>query len=82
MLDSVGALIDALVIENIKIAMMKERLNTKELKQDDKEYVEAYQKMMDLNTNRSIIAQELNNKLDRVMKGEKNCVLKALKTYG
>ena len=79
---SVGDLVDKLVIENIKIAMMKERLNNSKLKKTDSEYVELYQKMMDLNTNRSIISKELDAKLDRVMKGEKNSILKALKTYG
>jgi hypothetical protein len=82
MLDSVGSLVDALCIENIKIAVMKEKLNEKGLKKNDREYVETYEKMMTLNTNRSIIAKELDAKLDRVIRGEKNSILKSIKTYG
>ena len=82
MLDSIGAIIDALCVENIKIAFMKEKLNSSGAIEGDKEYVEMYQKMMDLNTNRSIIIQELNNKIERVLAGERNSVLKSVKTYG
>jgi len=81
MLDSLGSIIDALCIENIKIAFMKEKLNSSSIPKEDKEYVQMYQKMMDLNTNRSVIAQELNNKIERVLAGEKNAMLKAIKTY-
>jgi len=78
---SVGDLVDKLIIENIKIAMMKEKLNSV-AKKSDALYVEMYQKMMDLNINRSIIAKELDAKLDRVLHGEKNSILKSIKTYG
>jgi len=79
---SAGEIIDKLIIENIKIAMLKEQINTKSIKKDDLEYVRVYEKMMDLNTNRAIIAKELDSKLERIFKGEKNSVLKVIKTYG
>lgn len=82
MLDSIGTIIDALCIENIKIALMKEKLNSSGAVEGDEEYVIMYQKMMDLNSNRSLIARALDDKINRVLSGEKNSVLKAVKTYG
>ena len=79
---SIGELTDKLVIENIKIAVLKERLNSSGAVEGDEEYVKMYEKMMDLNTNRSVISKELDSKIERVLAGEKNCVLKTVKTYG
>lgn len=77
---SIGDLIDKLVIENIKIFIIREKLHEKSLADD--EYVELNNKMIALNENRSIIADLLDKKIERVISGEeKNRLLKKIKTY-
>jgi len=77
---SVGDLIDKLVIENIKIFFIRDKLH--ELDLSDEEYVNMNNKMMALNENRSIISNFLDAKIDRVVNGvEKNSILKNIKTY-
>lgn len=77
---SIGDLVDKLVIENIKIFNLRESLHSNGL--SDKEKVELNEKMMILNENRTIIAKELDSKVERVLDGEPNSVLKVFKTYG
>jgi predicted nucleic acid-binding Zn-ribbon protein len=80
-MNSIGDLIDKLVIEDIKIYSIREKLNTQIL--DEKEYVDLNAKMMVLNENRSTIVSYLDDKLDKVLsKKEKNIIIKRLKTYG
>jgi hypothetical protein len=80
MLDSIGSLIDRLVVENIKVAFLREKLHDKLL--TDEEVVTINNKMLLLNNNRSKIVQALNEKIDKVLTGEEpNVVLKTIKTY-
>lgn len=77
---SIGDLIDKLIIENIKIFNLREKINSHQLV--EKEYVNANAKMMNLNENRTIITAELDSKIDRVLSGEEsNQILKKIKTY-
>ena len=77
---SIGDLIDKLVIENIKIFSIRDKLHEGEL--SDKEYVEMNNKMMLLNENRSVVSSLLDQKIERVVSGEeKNCIFKNIKTY-
>mgnify|MGYP003128983783 FL=1 len=77
---SIGDLIDKLVIENIKIFSIRDRLHGEEL--GDKEYVDLNTKMMVLNENRNIVSTLLDEKIERVVSGkEKNCIFKNIKTY-
>jgi hypothetical protein len=80
MILSIGDLIDKLVIENIKIFSIRDELNSGDLTAE--EHTELNEAMMELNTNRGIISNELDKKLSRVISGEeKNGVLKKIKTY-
>ena len=77
---SIGDLIDKLVIENIKIFTLREKIHGKKV--TDEEYVTLNDKMMVLNENRGIISDYLDEKVDRVVsKKEKNVILKKIKTY-
>jgi|TARA_R110000824_G_scaffold352785_1_gene539879 hypothetical protein len=78
---SIADLIDKLVIENIKIFSIRDKLHEQEL--TDKEYVFFNEKMMALNENRGIISKHLDEKIDGVIEGtQKNIFLKTVKTYG
>jgi len=84
MLLSVGDLIDRLVIENIKIFTLRDKL--KEIEQtgnlESKEYVEIYEKMMILIENRAEISNLLDEKVDKVTTGkERNKFLKRIRTF-
>lgn len=77
---SIADLIDKLVIENIKIFSIRDKLHEENL--DDKEYVHLNDKMMTLNENRSIISSLLDDKIESVISGkDKNVLLKTIKTY-
>jgi thermostable 8-oxoguanine DNA glycosylase len=77
---SIGEIVDRLVIENIKIFNVRERLNSDSL--SDEEYVYCENKMNILNENRGIILQELDKKIDNVLSGkDKNVYMKHVKTY-
>lgn len=79
-MNSIGDLIDKLVIENIKIFTLREKLHSDDL--TDEEYVTLTNNMMTLNENRSTISNFLDEKIDKVVLGkEKNLVLKKIKTY-
>ncbi len=79
-MNSIGDLIDKLVIENIKIFTLREKLNSESL--TDEEHVTLTNNMMILNENRGIISNFLDEKIDKVTNGvEKNIVLKKIKTY-
>mgnify|MGYP003661799351 CR=1 FL=1 len=78
---SIGDMVDKLVIENIKIFSLRDKLNNESL--SDKEHVELNNKMMILNENRGIIANMLDEKVENVVtKKEPNRILKPVKTYG
>ena len=78
---SIGDMVDKLVIENIKIFSIREKLHNNNL--SDKEYVDLNNKMMILNENRGIIASLLDQKVENVTQGkEVNRILKTVKTYG
>ena len=77
---SIADIIDKLVIENIKIFNLREKLH--ECETTDEEYVETDKAMNIINENRSIIMQALNDKIDGVFsKKIKNRVLRDVKTY-
>ena len=70
---------DKLVIENIKIATIKQVFG--DGIPEDQASAE-YQKMMTLNTNRSTLVSELNRKIESVIAGkEPNRILETIKTY-
>lgn len=79
-MNSIGDLIDKLVIENIKIFNKREMLHTKKL--TDAEYVQHSNDMNILNKNRSTISIFLDEKIENVVSGkEANSFLKIIKTY-
>jgi hypothetical protein len=77
---SIGDLIDKLVIENIKIFTIREKLHADDISDDD--HVALTNKMMVLNENRGTISDYLDRKVSNVVDGtEKNLILKKIKTY-
>jgi 3-dehydroquinate dehydratase len=77
---SIGDLIDKLVIENIKIFTLREKLHEKNI--SDEDYIQLNDKMITLNENRGIISNFLDEKVNNVVNGvEKNVLLKKIKTY-
>lgn len=79
-MNSIGDLIDKLIIENIKIFNLREKMHGKKL--SDEEYVTLSNQMNILNKNRSIISNFLDDKVERVVSGkEKNTFLNIIKTY-
>ena len=79
-MNSIGDLTDKLIIENIKIFNLRERLHASEL--TDEEYVSLSNQMNLLNKNRSLISNFLDDKIDNVISGkEENSILKIIKTY-
>lgn len=76
---SIGDLVDKLVIENIKIFNIREKLHNNP---SDEEEVKLNEIMMKLVSNRDIISNALDNKVTRVVsKEEKNVILQKIKTY-
>jgi hypothetical protein len=79
-MNSIGDLIDKLVIENIKIFTVREKLHSEGI--SDEDYVNLTNNMMILNENRGIIANHLDKKIELVTSGkEENLILKKIKTY-
>ncbi len=78
---SIGDIIDKLVIENMKIFSIREKLHNEKL--SDEEYVQLNNKMMILNENRGTLASLLDEKVENVVAHkEPNRILKTIKTYG
>lgn len=76
---SIGELIDKLIIENIKIFYMRQKIKGKI---SDEEHVILFNKMNALNKNRATITNLLDEKIDKVAsKKEKNRILELIKTY-
>jgi hypothetical protein len=76
---SIGDMIDKLVIENIKIFTLRDKIHDSS---DEEEIVKLTEKMMVCNENRGIIANYLDDKVNNVVDGrEANVVLKKIKTY-
>lgn len=76
---SIGDMIDKLVIENIKIFTLRDKIHESA---DEEEIVKLTEKMMVCNENRGIIANYLDDKVNSVVDGiEANVVLKKIKTY-
>jgi hypothetical protein len=76
---SIGDMIDKLVIENIKIFTLRDKIHDST---DDEEIVKLTEKMMICNENRGIIANYLDDKVNNVADGkEANVILKKIKTY-
>lgn len=72
-------MIDKLVIENIKIFTLRDKIHDTT---DEEEIVKLTEKMMVCNENRGIIANYLDDKVNNVVDGkEANVVLKKIKTY-
>jgi len=79
-MNSIGDLIDKLIIENIKIFNLRENMHSKKL--SDEHYVTMSNQMNLLNKNRSTISNFLDDKIDRVVAGkEQNTFLNIIKTY-
>ena len=77
---SVAELIDKLIIENMKIFNMREKIHSPDI--SDAEDVECENVMNILNENRGTIIDFLNIKIDKVLSGEeKNQALRNVKTY-
>jgi hypothetical protein len=77
---SIGDFIDKLVIENIKIFTLREKLHLEGL--SDNDYVTISDKLVTLTENRAIICDLLDEKVNNVVSGkEKNIVLKKIRTY-
>jgi hypothetical protein len=77
---SIGDLIDKLIIENVKLFTLREKLHGEKL--TNEEYTQLYDKIMILNENRGIICDHLDEKVNNVVSGkEKNVILKKIKTY-
>jgi hypothetical protein len=76
---SIGDMIDKLVIENIKIFTLRDKIHDST---NEEEIVKLTEKMMVCNENRGIIANYLDDKVNNVVDGkEANVVLKKIKTY-
>ena len=76
---SIGDMIDKLVIENIKIFTLRDKIHDST---DEEEIVKLTEKMMVCNENRGIISNYLDDKVNNVVDGkEANVVLKKIKTY-
>ncbi len=72
-------MIDKLVIENIKIFTLRDKIHDST---NEEEIVKLTEKMMVCNENRGIIANYLDDKVNNVVDGkEANVVLKKIKTY-
>lgn len=77
---SIGDLIDKLIIENVKLFTLREKIHNEKL--SDEEYTQVYDKIMILNENRGIICNHLDEKVNNVVSGkDKNVILKKIKTY-
>ena len=77
---SIGDLIDKLVIENIKIFTIRERLHDESI--SDEENIHLTNNMITVNENRCIISDHLDEKITNVTEGkESNQTLKKIKTY-
>lgn len=77
---SIGDIIDKLVIENIKIFTIRDRLHSEGL--TDEEHVKLFNRMNGINKNRALLMSALDDKIDRVLSGEeKNVVLRMFRTY-
>lgn len=77
---SVGDLIDKLVIENIKVFDIREKLRLRTLSDEDRAQLNVA--MMALVRNRGAITVALDEKIEAVLSGrEANCVLKRVRTY-
>ena len=77
---SIADLIEKLIIENIKIFHLREKLHDKNT--DDESYVLSENKMNLLNENRGIIMDFLNEKVHNVVvNNEQNSFLRNVKTY-
>lgn len=77
---SIGELIDKLIIENIKIFNLREKIHQKNI--SDEDFVAAENKMNVLNENRGIIIKFLDKKIADVNDGtDQNTYLKNEKTY-
>lgn len=76
---SIGELIDKLIIENIKIFSLREKLNIAESNADAGVLNE---KMMTLVANRSALIACLDQKIESVIsKNESNRILRTIKTF-
>jgi hypothetical protein len=79
-MQSIGELIDRLVIENMKIFNLREVVSNRE--ENESIAIEAENKMNILNENRGVVIEFLDKKIENVIsKKEKNVVFKQVKTY-
>jgi len=77
---SIGDWIDKLVIENIKIFNVREKLLTTDL--SDEDYVELYLTMMKLVESRAKLSNALDTKIKNVVsRKEKNNFIERIRTY-
>jgi hypothetical protein len=76
---SIGELVDKLVVETMKGHYLRDKLHG--LKEEDPEYLDLYQKLMISNDNRGIVSNLLDEKVDKVVMGGQNVIVKRFKTY-
>jgi hypothetical protein len=77
---SIGDIVDKLCIENLKVFSLREKLYAPGTSEEDR--VAINKVMIDLNENRGIITNALDEKVRRVVAGEEpNVALKKIKTY-
>jgi hypothetical protein len=77
---SIGDMVDKLIIETVKTFNTREKLRSKEL--SDEEYVELNNRMMIFHDNTTKLCKMLNDKVEKVVKGEeKNRILRIIKTF-
>lgn len=74
---SIGEIIDKLIIENIKIFNLRQQLN---IETDNYKIIELNEKMLTLNQNRGILITALDEKLNDVISGGSNGILKRIRT--
>lgn len=75
---SIGDYVDKLVIELIKAHNLREKLQKEK---DEKTKTEINEKLTIANSNRSIIKQYLDSKIEKVHNGEKNRSIEHFRTY-
>lgn len=76
---SIGEIIDKLIIENIKLFNIRQKLNT--FQDNDEEIIELNRQMTVLNNNRNTLISILDLKIDSVVSGkEKNVILEKVRT--
>lgn len=76
---SIGEMIDKLIIENIKIYQMREKMHVSKV--NDDEFADLSLKIITSNQNRSTLVKFLNDKIEDVISGQPNSFINDIRTY-